>query len=96
MSVLVIYRKVLLRLLNQGYDPYSDMIELYKNINDKNNVVVSTDLPNENLDKPDTIQDKISMTIQEAFDFGMKLKEKLISPTQFITMWWQCLFIYAT
>ncbi|WP_405384047.1 tyrosine-type recombinase/integrase [Maribacter sp. LLG6340-A2] len=79
MSVLVIYRKVLLRLLNQGYDPYSDNIELHKRLKNKNKVALSVDLPNKHLERPEPIPEKTSMTIQEAFDFGMKLKEKLVS-----------------
>jgi integrase len=81
MSVLVIYRKVLLRLLNQGYDPYSDNLELYKSLHRKNIVAVPADLTNNNLEKSVPLPEKTSMTVKEAFDFGMKLKEKLVSPS---------------
>lgn len=36
LSVLVTYRKVLLRLLKQGYDPYGDNTELHKRLQTKN------------------------------------------------------------
>jgi len=81
MSVLVIYRKVLLRLLNQGYDPYSNNLELYQSLNRKNNVAVPVDLSNNNLEKPAPLPENTSMTVKEAFEFGMKLKEKLVSPS---------------
>lgn len=79
MSVLVIYRKVLLRLLNQGYNPYSDNLELHQSLHRKNNVAVPADLTNNNLEKFVPLPGKTSMTVKEAFDFGMKLKEKLVS-----------------
>ena len=39
MSVLVTYRKVLLKLLEQGYDPYSDNLELHQSLQRKNKVI---------------------------------------------------------
>ncbi|WP_419212595.1 tyrosine-type recombinase/integrase [Maribacter sp. X9] len=76
MSVLVTYRKVLLRLLGQGYSPYSDNIELHKSLNAKNTVGIIYDLPDNNTTPP---SEKPKMTVKEGFDFAIKLKEKLVS-----------------
>jgi len=81
MSVLVIYRKVLLRLLNKGYNPYSDNLELHQSLTSKNNVANNLNLPNKVLPKSEPILEKPKMTIQEGFKFGIKLKEKLVSPS---------------
>eukprot|EP01093_Parvamoeba_rugata_P014389 TRINITY_DN464_c0_g1_i2.p1 TRINITY_DN464_c0_g1~~TRINITY_DN464_c0_g1_i2.p1 ORF type:complete len:440 (+),score=58.38 TRINITY_DN464_c0_g1_i2:1468-2787(+) len=81
MSVLVIYRKVLLRLLKKGYNPYSDNLELHESLHRKNNVAVPVDLTNKNLDKSAPLPEKTSMTVKKAFEFGIKLKEKVISQT---------------
>ncbi|WP_282053355.1 tyrosine-type recombinase/integrase [Maribacter luteus] len=81
MSVLVTYRKVLLKLLEQGYDPYSDNLELHQSLQRKNNVAVSSEVPNNDSNNSTPIPNKPRMTVKEAFDFGIELKEKLVSPT---------------
>jgi len=81
MSVLVTYRKVLLRLLEQGYSPYSDNSELHQSLRTKNKVVAKVDLNDRAFKIPKPIQEKEVMTLREAFDFGIKLKEKLVGPT---------------
>ena len=81
MSVLVTYRKVLLRLLKQGYNPYTDNTELHQRLNAKKDDAggqVST--MKENI-KTDSDDDGPKMTVQEAFDFGLARKEKILSPT---------------
>ena len=79
MSVLVTYRKVLLKLLKLGYSPYSDNVELHRSLLAKNALAVPSELPDKNLDKSDPILEKPKMTVKEGFDFAIKLKEKLVS-----------------
>ena len=79
MSVLVTYRKVLLRLLKQGYDPYSHKLELHQSLLTKNNVAVASVSPDKDHKKSDPIPDKTIMTVQEGFDFEINLKEKVVS-----------------
>ena len=81
MSVLVIYRKVLLRLLKKGYNPYSDNLDLHNNLQTKNKATATSDLSNKFVNRAETILEKPNMTVQEAFEFGIKLKEKVISQT---------------
>ncbi|TXG35608.1 hypothetical protein FUA22_13970, partial [Seonamhaeicola maritimus] len=79
MEVLVVYRKTLLKLLKQGYNPYQDNTELHNKLNNrketaKNEVKSEVEAPKE---VPATETPK--MTIKQAYDFGLKLKEKLVS-----------------
>ncbi|WP_339712982.1 site-specific integrase, partial [uncultured Kriegella sp.] len=81
MSVLVTYRKVLLRLLKQGYNPYTDNTELHHRLNAKKDDAsdqVSTKKGNKKTGNDD---DGPKMTVREAFDFGLARKEKILSPT---------------
>ena len=75
LSILAIYRKNLLVLLKQGYNPYQDNIALYTNR--KVEKVSSV----EKKDNSILIVENPKMTLREAFDFGLKLKEKLINST---------------
>ena len=72
MSVLVMYRNTLLRLLKQGYNPFADNKEFHQKLNSnvKNKTTVS-----ENSAK----EEETSMQLQEAFDFGLNLKQKIVS-----------------
>ena len=81
MAVLVTYRKVLLRLLKQGYSPYSDNAVLHQNLNGKKNVAVSPILHDKEDQLADQKPEKDRMTLHEAFDFAIKLKEKTVSTT---------------
>lgn len=73
MSVLVMYRLTLLKLLKQGYNPFDDNIELHQKSSSK----VKTAPP------PSSIvideKEETSMQLQEAFNFGLQLKEKVVS-----------------
>ena len=80
-EVLTVYRKVLLKLLKQGFNPFTDNTELYNKIHNKN---ISNDLPNtskptEIIPNTPIIKEEPKIALREAFDFGLKLKEKLIS-----------------
>ena len=81
MSVLVTYRKVLLRLLKQGYDSYSHKLELHQSLLTKNNVAVASVSTEKDHKKSDPIPEKTIMTVQEGFDFRIKLKEKIVNQT---------------
>tara|TARA_B100000809_G_scaffold264856_1_gene321891 strand:+ start:126 stop:770 length:645 start_codon:yes stop_codon:yes gene_type:complete len=73
LSVLAVYRKKLLELLKQGYDPFGDNSVLYNNLN-------GHEVPKLQSAKVEVIEQKNgepSMSIKEAFDFGLNLKEKL-------------------
>jgi len=78
MSVLVTYRKVLLRLLKQGYNPFIDNSALYQELNIKKSAPDQKELSSTNskakIETP-------KMTLAEAFEFGIKRKEKLLSAT---------------
>ncbi|WNH11148.1 tyrosine-type recombinase/integrase [Thalassobellus suaedae] len=81
MEVLMVYRKVLLKLLIQGFNPFSNNTELYNKLHSKK---VSNDLPDTVEAKAITPIESTSVEepkirLREAFDFGLKLKEKLIS-----------------
>ncbi len=81
LSILVTYRKVLLRLLKQGYSPYADNTELHHQLRSKNELTpkqIQSKHENRNLE---TVSGEPKMTVQEAFDFGLKLKEKILSAT---------------
>ncbi|GGW72032.1 hypothetical protein DFQ11_1011 [Winogradskyella epiphytica] len=79
LSVLVTYRKTLLKLLNKGYSPYSDNKEILSNINDNKSQTPPSN--NQSLPKEvEQIQEPV-MTYEEAFDFGLKQKEKFIYAT---------------
>jgi integrase len=77
LSVLVTYRKVLLKLLKQGYNPYVDNTELYLQIHSKESQVLDKEKSNGLI----SIAAKPTMTLKEAFDFGLKQKEKLVNST---------------
>ena len=79
LSVLVIYRKVLLRLLKQGYDPYADNTDLHNSLRAKTKV--PQDLKGVATITQEHVSGEKKMTLQEAFDFGIKQKEKLLSTT---------------
>lgn len=77
MSILVAYRKSLLKCLKQGYNPFGDNTLLYNNLNGhkvQSGQSTIVEVVEEKNEEP-------SMSIREAFDFGLKLKEKLINST---------------
>jgi integrase len=81
LSVLVTYRKVLVRLLKQGYNPYVDNSELYLKTHSKESIKEPQVLDQEESDIPIAVEEKPLMTLKEAFDFGLKQKEKLVNST---------------
>ena len=81
LSVLVTYRKILLKLLKQGYNPYTDNTELYQQINSKENSKDTQVWGNEKSNNIIAVPEEPIMTLKEAFDFGLKLKEKPLNST---------------
>ncbi|MDO7174263.1 tyrosine-type recombinase/integrase [Mariniflexile sp. AS56] len=81
LSVLVTYRKVLLKLLKQGYNPYADNTELYHQLQAKETVKKTLVLDQKQNNTPKAIEEIPAMTLQEAFDFGLKQKEKIVNST---------------
>lgn len=75
LSILSIYRRKLLVLLKEGFNPYQDNTAIYDSRKVKQ---VS---PDEKVDHVVPIVEEPNMTLKEAFDFGLKLKEKLINST---------------
>ena len=82
LSVLVMYRRSLLKFLKQGYNPFVDNSVLHLKLNPKEKVptlsTIATPIPTTS---PAIIekQEETSMPLQEAFDFGLQLKEKIVS-----------------
>ena len=81
LSVLVAYRKVLLRLLKQGYNPYKDNTELYLQLQSKESQKKPQNLVKEEKISPKAVEEPPAMTLQDAFDFGLKQKEKIVNAT---------------
>jgi integrase len=79
LSVLTAYRKKLVQLLKIGYNPFVDNTDLY--IQKTQNKKVSS-VKNE---APKVIVEENKMTLREAFDFGLKIKENLVSSRTFKT-----------
>jgi integrase len=85
LAVLTVYRIKLLKLLKAGFNPFEDNSKLYQErlhqkpeTLDTNNVELQK--PKVSLDSKKEDQ-KTIMSFQEAFTYGLKLKEKLISET---------------
>lgn len=79
LSVLVTYRKVLLKLLKQGYSPYEDNTDLYQRVNSKEKPLETQNIKQEDTKPSREAKEAPSMVLRDAFDFGLKLKEKLIN-----------------
>lgn len=79
LSVLTAYRKKLVQLLKAGFNPFEDNTDLYiqKTQNKK--------VPNVENEAPKVIVEENKMTLREAFDFGLKIKENLVSSRTFKT-----------
>ena len=82
LEVLTVYRKVLLKLLKQGYNPFLDNTALYQKLQGKNETKPldtneSTQQKETNLNLNQT-KEEPKLSLRAAFDYGLKLKEKLI------------------
>jgi integrase len=75
LTALAIYRRKLLMILKEGFNPYQDNIASYTN-----RKVKQVSSP-EKIENAVPIVEQPKMTLKEAFDFGLKLKEKLINST---------------
>ncbi len=81
MSVLVTYRKSLLKLLKQGYNPFADNTELYNSVNSCSKQYKVQLVQSSKIKVAVQKVEESSMSINEGFEFGLKLKEKLINST---------------
>ncbi len=78
-EVLSIYRKTLIKLLKLGYNPFEDNKDLYRRINQKGKGLETKNLKKEDIKTNQNSEQKPTMGLREAFDFGLKIKEKLVS-----------------
>lgn len=92
MTILTGYRRVLIRLLKEGFSPFEENLELYKARNAKKEVKLKVDLPvieQEVVQKvvpevvviQEKIEEPIGMDFDEALDFVLVQKKKYISNT---------------
>ncbi|MBD0832828.1 tyrosine-type recombinase/integrase [Aestuariibaculum sediminum] len=82
MAILSVYRKVLLKLLKQGYSPYEDNKSLYMEVNtNKKASGNNAEKVQEKVPDVKSVLVKESILFEEAFAFGLKLKTKLINQT---------------
>ena len=72
MEILTVYRKVILKLLKQGYNPFADNAALYQQLNQKEKAVEQIISKEEKTIIPTKKEETPSMCIREAFEFGLK------------------------
>jgi len=84
LTVLTAYRKKLIHLLKEGFNPFEDNTTLYKernkvaNPSQADSIISETNSPTQQeVKQPKT-------TIKEAFDFALKIKENLVNSTTII------------
>ena len=84
LEILTQYRKVLLKILKQGYSPFEDNIEINNRINNKNSAIkaskpaIESKILETPKNKPLEIIENDKMSIKEAFDFALDYKKKLV------------------
>jgi integrase len=80
LSVLTAYRKSLLALLKEGFNPFEDNTTLFKSRNEPVvDVSVAKELPVKV--KEEVIIEEPKMLLREGFDFALNLKAKLLNDT---------------
>lgn len=85
LTILSSYRRNLLKLLKEGYDPFKDNTDLFLKRKEKahDSIVEPTQterLRNNKKEISETVIETPKMTLKDAFDFGLKLKEKAVNP----------------
>lgn len=82
LSILTRYRQRLLKLLKEGYDPFQDNTDLFL----KNKKIASSKAPISLPTKEIVVKKEVEVAVEEpkitlrqAFDFSLKLKEKLLN-----------------
>ena len=83
LAILSSYRRNLLHLLKEGYDPFKDNTALFLKPKEKanNSIVAPTQtkrIRDNKKDITETVNKQPKMTLREGFDFGLKLKEKAV------------------
>ncbi|MGJ5641398.1 tyrosine-type recombinase/integrase [Formosa sp. S-31] len=92
LEILTVYRKVLIKLLKQGYNPFEDNTELYNKLNSENEPLdvkeeaLKTEEKTIIVEEPkreevEVVPTESKQTLRSAFDFSLNLKEKLVSKT---------------
>ena len=79
LSVLTIYRRKLLQILKDGFNPFDDNVDLFsaraKKVEIQN---IQPETPIVNND-PVLIDEQPKLLLKDAFDYGLKIKEKLVN-----------------
>jgi len=83
LEVLTIYRKTLLKLLKLGYNPFEDNSALYEKLNKRKKSPKPAKTPITNVQgisiaNSEEANTEKQLSISEAFQFGLKLKEKVV------------------
>lgn len=84
--VLTTYRRNLIKLLKEGFNPFENNSELIAKKKQENNAVIQTkiEVPVENSSvKRNEEKTEVSMTIKKAIDFALTIKEKTVSERTF-------------
>jgi hypothetical protein len=79
--VLIAYRRAILKLLKKGYNPYQDNTELHKSLNSNKEQPIQEQQQQPNILKQKETIVENQTTINEAFNFAIKLKEKQVNTT---------------
>lgn len=79
LEILTVYRKTLLKLLNEGFNPFSDNKEYFENRSKQKARLAKEGGIAPNPEEKEGGQPK--MPLKDAFEFGLKLKEKLLNKT---------------
>ncbi|WP_248723256.1 site-specific integrase [Seonamhaeicola sp. ML3] len=82
MEVLSVYRKTLLKLLKQGYNPFNDNTELFNKLKGKKEAPKTQPQETASLpepEQPETVSETTKLSLKEAFDFGLKLKKNVVN-----------------
>ena len=85
LSLLSRYRRRLLKLLKEGYNPYMDNTELYQtklakkkvNTSESKSTVEAKEI--ENIPEKKETPENDGLPLREAFDYSLKLKEKIVN-----------------
>ncbi|WP_052184192.1 tyrosine-type recombinase/integrase [Psychroserpens sp. Hel_I_66] len=78
LEVLTVYRKTLLKLLNLGYNPFEDNSALHSKLTQTRKTESEQNLPSEKSGEATQVEEP-KMRIDQAFQFGLKQKERVVS-----------------
>lgn len=81
LTILVNYRKSLIEYLKQGYNPFESNEELFKKLSKTSAKPVEQKQIVAEVKSDPLVMEPPKMTIREACDFGLKLKDNIVSPS---------------